>query len=161
MTEEKEWKDIPGMPFYQASTCGFIRSLPGKHKYDRKHGCCILRTTTNQFGHLKVSVRGKMHYVHRLVAMTFLSRDNNMLVVNHKDFNPKNNSVENLEWVTRRQNTRHSALAFRYSVLTKEQVSEILPLRGDKSSYELAKKYGVSASTIQRAWIRFNPGDVV
>jgi len=46
--------------------------------------------------------------IHRLVAEAFIPNPNNKLVVNHKDNNPKNNDVSNLEWVTHSENTIHS-----------------------------------------------------
>lgn len=47
--------------------------------------------------------------VHRMVAMTFL-RDTYQegYVVNHKDGNPLNNNVENLEWLSQLDNVNYS-----------------------------------------------------
>ena len=49
-----------------------------------------------------------LYYIHRLVAQTYLSNELNLPEVNHKDFNRSNNSVSNLEWVTRKENVEHS-----------------------------------------------------
>jgi hypothetical protein len=53
-------------------------------------------------------VKPKLYYVHRLVAEHFIgpSPEPNM-VVNHIDGNPFNNHVDNLEWVTVRENNLH------------------------------------------------------
>ena len=48
--------------------------------------------------------------VHRLVANTFLGNAPCGHEVNHKDGNKQNNSVENLEWVTKSENQRHRYL---------------------------------------------------
>lgn len=46
-------------------------------------------------------------YVHRLVAQSYIDNPDNLPYVNHKDGNPANNRVDNLEWVTHSQNVRH------------------------------------------------------
>ena len=48
-------------------------------------------------------------YVHRLVAFAFLPKpfDVECDTVNHIDFDKSNNRLDNLEWVTRMQNSRH------------------------------------------------------
>jgi hypothetical protein len=49
----------------------------------------------------------KSVYVHRLVAQTYLPNALNLPEVNHKDFDKSNNTLQNLEWVTRQQNRFH------------------------------------------------------
>lgn len=52
----------------------------------------------------------KRYYVHRLVASHFLRKDCDLLVVNHKDGNPHNNHISNLEWCTQQYNIQHGRL---------------------------------------------------
>ena len=49
-----------------------------------------------------------MFLVHRLVAMAFIPNPNGYNELNHKDEDKTNNSVENLEWCTHRENIRYS-----------------------------------------------------
>lgn len=53
--------------------------------------------------------------VHRLVASKYLPTDNEDMEVNHKDGDKGNNNVQNLEWVTSRDNKRHGWQAGLYS----------------------------------------------
>lgn len=63
----------------------------------------------NGYKYYRLSKNGKkkMFYAHRLVAEHFLSNLNNLPVVNHKDGNKLNNNVDNLEWVSYKDNSLH------------------------------------------------------
>ena len=65
---------------------------------------------SNGYAKVFISQEGKRKYpmVHRLVAEKFLPNPEKKPCVNHKDGNKLNNSVENLEWVTHSENTRHA-----------------------------------------------------
>ena len=98
------WKDIPEYEnLYQASNLGRIKSLISKNK--------ILKGHLNKKGYIRISLYrngiSKTYQVHRLVALTFLENPNNYPVINHKDENKQNNSVENLEWCTVKYNTNY------------------------------------------------------
>ncbi len=53
----------------------------------------------------------KLCYLHRLLAITFIPNPDNKPVVNHKDSNKLNNSIDNLEWATYQENNIHSLLS--------------------------------------------------
>ena len=71
----------------------------------------VTNNTRNPHKKVKVRIGGGKYlrdYIHRLVAEHFIgpSPEPNM-VVNHIDGNPFNNHVDNLEWVTVRENNLH------------------------------------------------------
>ena len=72
----------------------------------------IMKTWYQQSGYENIKLCKEnitYHFlIHRLVADAFLSNPNNLPEVNHKDGNPKNNKLENLEWVDRKENLRQS-----------------------------------------------------
>lgn len=47
-------------------------------------------------------------YIHRLVALLFIENPNSCPEINHIDFDKTNNSVENLEWVSKSDNIKHN-----------------------------------------------------
>lgn len=71
--------------------------------------------TSNHYGkgYLYVDLyrnnKRKRVYIHRLVAEAFIPNINNKPYVNHKDGNPKNNNVDNLEWCTPLENVIHAS----------------------------------------------------
>ena len=56
----------------------------------------------------KAGLKPVNYYIHRLVSQTYLDNQLNLPEVNHIDFNRSNNSVSNLEWVTPKENMKHS-----------------------------------------------------
>lgn len=98
--------------------------------------------------------------VHRLEALTFdYNPDYKNLQVNHKDGNPSNNMINNLEWTTPKENSDHAMLFGLHKMhgednpnnkLTENQVKEICELiqSGQYFDTEIAKMYGVSYATI-------------
>jgi hypothetical protein len=58
--------------------------------------------------YLGVAINRKPEYVHRIVASCYIEKIDGKTEINHKDKNKFNNSVENLEWVTHKENIIHS-----------------------------------------------------
>lgn len=102
------WKDIAGYEgLYQVSNFGNVMSL----NYRRMGYSKLLTPKCNNSGRLWVELanNGKTAplQIHRLVAVAFIPNPNNLPQVNHKDENPKNNKVDNLEWCTGEYNIRY------------------------------------------------------
>ena len=85
------------------------------------------RVQMGQFGH----VREKQLTV---IGTEFIPNPKNKEEVNHKNGNPLDNSVENLEWVTRSENMRH---AFKNGLLqTSKKVTLVSKTDGARVSFD-------------------------
>lgn len=99
------WKDIVGYEgLYQVSSKGNVKSF--KYKTPR-----ILKYHNDELGYARLILRKNNKSigcsVHKLVAEAFIPNPNNLPVVNHKDENPRNNDVSNLEWCTHEYNNNY------------------------------------------------------
>ena len=106
------WKDIKGYEgIYQISDKGRVRSLDRLDNKGRKTHGRILAVKHDGGGYCQVALSkdGKQKYpkIHRLVALHFIPNPDNKPQINHKDENKENNSVENLEWVTSKENANY------------------------------------------------------
>ena len=70
----------------------------------------FLKPRVNNFGYLRVlliNAEGKKEFqIHRLVAEAFLSNPENLETVDHIIPDKTNNNAENLQWLTREDNSR-------------------------------------------------------
>lgn len=121
---EEIWKPVVGYEgLYEVSNMGRVRSLdrtkevirgntkmvvPFKGKIltqrPRRNGYLVVQLF-GRGGHKTRNMRGMS--VHRLVAEAFIPNPNNLPEVNHKDENKANNCVENLEWISHKDNTNY------------------------------------------------------
>ncbi len=109
------WKDVVGFEsIYMVSSLGKIKSMPkqinnGKNIYFSKEK--IKKQTIDKHGYSRITLtknnKGKRFLLHRLIAESFIPNIFNKKIVNHIDSNPKNNSLQNLEWVNIRENSCH------------------------------------------------------
>lgn len=127
------WKDIENFDNYMISNFGNVKSKArhdssGKRYLKEKY----LKPGKLRHNHLIVILKGNdglnhTMRVHRIVAMAFLDNPNNYPIINHKDENPSNNHVDNLEWCTYKYNTNYGTAIERRS-LSKEKPIEQLTL---------------------------------
>ena len=139
--EKEIWKDIQGYEgLYQVSNCGRVKSVKRTAWSGLNGGCYvavhgrILKPSHNGQGYLFVNLsqdgKEKQYLIHRLVGQAFIPNPNNLPIINHKDENPKNNNVDNLEWCTQKYNINYGT--------RNEKASE--KMRGRKHSEEHNKK---------------------
>lgn len=92
-------------------------------------------------GYIKVSLCRKgnkaVHsHVHRLVANTFIPNPENKPEVNHIDGDKTNNSVSNLEWVTRSENGIHKYKVLDCDIAGQIEVVVYDTIKGIKNRYK-------------------------
>lgn len=147
---QEEWRLVAGWEtMYEVSNFGKVRSI-------KKKGL-IIASFYDKSGYKVVSLKNPqmLKKVHRLVAIAFVHNPENKPQVNHIDSNRTNNNVNNLDWVTAKENSEHSVKSGRqrqgekhYKAMFKNK--DIPEIRASSlTRKELAKKYGVSRSTIE------------
>ena len=150
------WKPvIEYEEYYEVSNLGKIRTIKRNiilptHQYVKKQK--LLKQFIDGRGYLHVKLyngKGKARSLttHRIVALNFLENPLNLIEVNHIDHNKSNNNLNNLEWISRSDNVKHSYIhrdpktykgsGNKNSKLTEEQVIKI---REDYKNYKTTYK---------------------
>lgn len=125
----EEWRTIEGYEgMYEVSSQGNVRSLPKAVDI----GVCIqnrkekfLKQVPDVKGYMMVwfykDGKRKMHKVHRLVAKAFIPNMENKPEVDHINADKADNRVENLRWVTSRENF-HNPITYKRNADSKRGV---------------------------------------
>ena len=129
----EHWKEIAGYEgLYEVSDQGRVKSL-GNNKFRKE---MILKPQNDKYGYLYVNLHKDGHkkllLVHRLVAKAFIPNQNNLETVNHKDEVKTNNTVSNLEWMSKKDNNNYGTHNKRVAEALSKQVQMF-----DKSTGEL------------------------
>lgn len=119
MEQDEIWKDVVSYEGkYMVSNKGRVKSLNTIVEFPYNRGGLrifrgqIRKLRLNGSGYLQLNLskssKKKGHLVHRLVASSFIPNPEGKAEVNHLDYNPLNNNVENLNWMTRQENITYS-----------------------------------------------------
>lgn len=130
-----------------------------------EHSKLFLKPFKNHSGYYLVDLRhNRKSYtrqVHRIIATLFIPNPGGLETVNHKNGNKQDNSVDNLEWMSRLDNVRHAwetGLAKpRYgtsnpaNVYTEEQIHSVCALLeiGEMTNKDIALHCGVNVTLIR------------
>lgn len=107
---KEKWKDIVGYEgLYMVSNFGRIKSL----LRNVGRGELIMKPCFNKHtGYFLVSLRkngmAKTLKVSRIVAKAFIPNSNGLPQVNHRNCIKTDDRVENLEWMTNKENIKHA-----------------------------------------------------
>jgi HNH endonuclease len=150
--QSKELEDVPGYFIYpdgkvwSKKTNKFLKDQRGGYKGEyRKYSLWLNGKYVNK-------------YVHILV-MTYFgpAKPGKKYEINHINGNKFDNFLDNLEWVTSSENTKHGVKTGLFSrvILTIDQVTEIKKRFKHEPDYygkvsDIAKEYGVSYQVISQ-----------
>lgn len=183
----EEWRDVVGYEgIYQVSSLGRVKRLQ-RTQMNRNQVCefpvtypeIVMQIHPDSHGYpqavLSHPIR-RVARVHRLVAEAFLEEPSEALkadcyeagfdcvLVNHKDTDPMNATLDNLEWCSLAYNNQYRADERSYAgnrgannycaTLTEDDVTEIITLLQQKvmSQEKIAALYGVKQITISNIW---------
>lgn len=106
------WKNIPKFEgMYQVSSLGRVKNIKKstdkKHRKTSMHGRILIGKLSNGYRKVSLCNNGDIinEYIHRLVAQAFIPNPENKPEIDHINTVRDDNRVENLRWVTRRENT--------------------------------------------------------
>jgi len=119
-------KVIEGYPEYRVTDKGVVISCQwGKRR--------ILKQTKNHKGYPMVRLgRNKLASVHRLVAIAFIPNPDNKPQVNHIDEDKENNYVDNLEWMTAKENINYGHHNLNMARTLRKNTNKIVASKNDE-----------------------------
>lgn len=148
----KDIKDYEGL--YQVSNLGRVKSI--EHYVNSNLGQRLVKErllskAKDKKGYYRVTLwkdnKDKHYLVHRLVAETFIPNPENLPTVNHKDENPSNNCVDNLEWCTNHYNLHYG------NCITKISTTLGKPVLQYTLDMELVAEYPSAAEAFRQTGI--------
>lgn len=117
------WKKIEGHDRYSISNMGRVRN--------DKTGRILKTNTINNAGYKLIYIQKRCYTIHRLVALHFIPNPKGLSDVNHINEDKSDNRVENLEWLSHRDNLRHGNC--------RERTTEALKRYYQSEEYEVQK----------------------
>ena len=147
MAENEVWKDVVGyVGLYKVSDKGNVYSVERIGVNGRKLGGIILKPRYNRGGYPQVQLykngKVKTKYIHRLVTEAFIPNPKKLPEVNHKDENPSNNELSNLEWCDARYNNTYGTRIERVVQIQSKKVRAVNVETGEVVTFSSTKEAG-------------------
>ena len=135
---EEIWKKIKGFNNYKVSNFGRLISIKTNK---------ILKPTDNGRGYLRFSLLGDDNnnhtvYLHRIIAEAFIPNPDNKPCIDHINTNKQDNRIENIRWVTYKENTNNELTIERVRNSGKKNKKKICSIDedGNKVVYSSARE---------------------
>ncbi len=168
--QPEEWRPVVGHAGYEVSSLGRVKSWvnPGRR---RRQKAKQLALTVMDPGYKRIMLGGKnRRYVHHLVLEAFIGPRPDKYEGAHLNGNPLDNQINNLAWVTRKENLAHriehgTVNEGERNGQAKLTTDVVLRIRDERqlnglTSNQLAKKFGTSPRNIRRILARETWGHV-
>ena len=175
--ENEIWKDIVGYEgLFKVSSIGRVKGINrlvyvtkenGNHHY-RLVKERIKTMSIGNSGYLYVKINNiekRLFISHRLVAQAFIPNPENLPCINHKNGIKTDNRVENLEWISYKNNSRHAIDTglfihnlkgenCSYATITDKIVLEIRGFHGKMKQIDIAKKFNLNKKHVNMIVLR-------
>lgn len=146
LLKNEEFRDIKETKNkYQISNYGRIKSK-------KNNKILSIKNSNNWYLTKLFYIEGKRITLrpHRLVAMAFIPNPDNLPEVDHLDFNKQNCRIDNLRWVTRKENIKHNIVNNKFFYVSKYNKNRINKKFGRIIQYDLQmNKLGVYNNTAE------------
>lgn len=142
----EQWRIIADAPRYEISSQGVVR---------RASDARVLKSTLDRYGYPRlvlVNAHGEhiTRTIHRLVATAFIPNPNGLPQVNHKNGVKTDSCVNNLEWITAKDNIIHAITHGLTNSAWSSQLTDVKTgkILGFRSVKQLAKHLGVCLNVL-------------
>lgn len=151
MKYDECFKIIDGFPHYKICVDGTIFSDVGFHYMK-------VKTYINNNGYMVVGLWNNNTYtnktLHTLIAKHFLTNNNNLPCVLHKNDNKLDNILENLYFGTQKDNVndkiKNGRHVHRIPEITKEEIKKTINLIPSITNTELMKRFGITIQSVRK-----------
>lgn len=144
------WKSIDFAPSYEVSDTGRVRNTNFNRSGATKEMSYF--DSNNGYKMVGIMVNGKQKSfgVHRLVAQAFIQNPEKLPFVNHLNGDKTDNRVENLEWITNKDNQLHGFYELGHHGLTKP-VQCLETGKVYQSAQQAGRELGICSRNIAQA----------
>lgn len=146
------WKTIEEYPDYMISSMGRVKAINWHRGNKEKE----IKPYTTYKGYLRLRLckngKAKQFQIHRLVAQAFIPNPENKPYIDHINTDRTDNRVENLRWVTNKENCNNPISKINYSIGNKGKTA--VSILQFTKEWEFVKKWNSMSDAEQELGIK-------